>query len=198
MGDHDRGAVPHRLGEPRPDQRLGRRVDRGRGVVEDQDPRIDHECPGDREPLALAAGERDPALADHRVVAVGELLDEVMRLRCARGGLDELLRHVGHAEGDVVADARREEERILRDDADLAAQRAPSHVAHVDAVDQHASLPRVVEARHERREGRLAGTGSADQRDRAAGLDLEVDLGQHGSTGVVAETDPFEHDPPRA
>ena len=142
VGDHDRRAVAHRGGEAGADQRLRRRVDGGGGVVEDQDPRVDHERPRDREPLALAAGERDPALADHRVVAVGKLLDERVRLRRARRRLDELLVDVGHAERDVVAHARREEERILGDDADLAAERAPRHVAHVDAVDEHAPLAR--------------------------------------------------------
>ena len=101
---------------------------------------------------------------------------------------------VGHAEGDVVAHARREEERILGDDADLAAERAPRHVAHVDAVDQHASLAGVVEPRHERGERRLARAGGADQGDGAAGLDLEVDPRQHRPRRVVAEADPREHD----
>ena len=41
-----------------------------RRVVEDQHARIDDQRARDREPLALAARERDPALADHRVVAV--------------------------------------------------------------------------------------------------------------------------------
>ena len=53
--------------------RLGRRVHRGGRVVEDQDARVHDQRPRDGEPLALAARERDPALADDRVVAVGEL-----------------------------------------------------------------------------------------------------------------------------
>ena len=140
MRDHDRRPAAHRLRQAGADQRLGGGVDGGGRVVEDQDPRVDHERAGDREPLALAARERDPALADHRVVAVRQLLDERVRLGGAGGRLDELLRHVGHAEGDVVADARREEERVLRDDADFAPQRTPRHVPHVDAVDEDAAL----------------------------------------------------------
>ena len=50
-----------------------RRVDGRGGVVEDEDPRVEDERPRDRDPLALSARERDPALADHRVVAVGQL-----------------------------------------------------------------------------------------------------------------------------
>ena len=64
--------VRPRIASRRPTRilRLGRRVDRGGRVVEDQDPRVDDERARDRDPLALAARERDPALADHRVVAV--------------------------------------------------------------------------------------------------------------------------------
>ena len=53
----------------------------GRGVVEDEDARVDGERARDRDPLALAAGERDPALADDGLVPVGQPLDELVRLR---------------------------------------------------------------------------------------------------------------------
>src|SRR5581483_9792390 len=89
--DDERRPAGHRLAQARPDQRLGRGVD-GRGrVVEDQDPRVDGKRAGDREPLALAAGERDPALADDGVVALRQLLDEIVRLRRASRALDLLV-----------------------------------------------------------------------------------------------------------
>ena len=44
-------------------------VDRGGGVVEDQHAWLAHQRPGQRDALALSARERDPALADDRVVA---------------------------------------------------------------------------------------------------------------------------------
>src|SRR5207247_3624729 len=58
----------------------------------------------DRDALSLAAGERDSALPDHRVVALGEPLDELVRLRGPRGRLDLGVREVAAAERDVVAD----------------------------------------------------------------------------------------------
>ena len=123
VGDDDRRPAAHRLAQAVADLRLGRRVDRGRRVVEDQDARVDDQRAGDRDPLALAAGERDPALADHRVVAVRQRLDELVRLREPRGALDLLVGRFGPAERDVLAHGRREEERVLRDHADLAPQR---------------------------------------------------------------------------
>ena len=48
------------------------RVDRRGGVVEDQDPRVGEERPGQRDALALAARQREAPLADDGVVAVGQ------------------------------------------------------------------------------------------------------------------------------
>ena len=147
----------HRLAQADPDPRLGRRVDRRGRVVEDQDPRVDHERARDREALALAARERDPALADHRVVALRQPLDELVRLRRAAPRARPPRGQRRRAPKAMLSRTRRrEEERILRDDADLAPQRGERHVAHVDAVDRHPAARDVVEARHERRQRRLA------------------------------------------
>ena len=64
VGDDERGPPGHRLAQPRFDLRLGGRVDRGGGVVEDQDARIGEQGAGDRHPLALPAGEGEATLAD--------------------------------------------------------------------------------------------------------------------------------------
>src|SRR5262249_25510853 len=126
------------------------------------DARADGECAGDRDTLALAARERDAALADHGVVALRQALDELVRLRGPRSLLHLVLRELTATERDVVADGGAEEERILRDHADLASQRRERDVADVHAVDHDAPSEDVVEARHERRERRLAGAGVAD------------------------------------
>ena len=89
--DDDRRPPAHDLAQPGADLRLGRRVDRRGRVVEDEDSRIDEQRARDRDPLSLPARERDPALADDRVVAVRQLLDELVRLRRARGRLDGLV-----------------------------------------------------------------------------------------------------------
>ena len=90
VGD-DEGRPPgHHLAEPGLDRRLGGRVDRGGGVVEDQDPRVGEQGAGDRDALALAAGEGQAALADPGLVAVGQLADEVVGLGAARRRFDLL------------------------------------------------------------------------------------------------------------
>src|SRR5437762_1256721 len=74
------GALP---GDEAP---LGERVDGGERVVEHDDACAGDEraCEGDA--LALSAGEIDAALADERVVTVGQLVDERVDAGCrARG-----------------------------------------------------------------------------------------------------------------
>ena len=73
VGDDDRGAAAHHLGERVADLVLLGRVDRRGGVVEDQHPRVGEDRAGDGDALALAAGQREAALADLGAVAVGQL-----------------------------------------------------------------------------------------------------------------------------
>ena len=81
VGDDQRRAALHHLAQRQLDPGLGVRVDRRGGVVQDQDPRVHQQRAGDRDPLALAARERQAALADARVVAVGQVADELVSLR---------------------------------------------------------------------------------------------------------------------
>ena len=116
-------------------------VDRGRGVVEDQQPRPADQGPGQRDPLPLAAGQRRAALAERGVEPVGQRGDEAVGLGGAQRRPDLLVGDVG-AEGDVAADGVVEEERGLADDRDRAGELAAGQVAQVDAVDPDAAARR--------------------------------------------------------
>ena len=108
------------------DAALGVQVDvRGR-LVEDEDARVGGQRAGERDELALAGRQLRAALADRRVVAVLERRDELVGADGARRGADLLERRVRAAEGDVLGDRAAEQEALLRDDAELAAQRAPA------------------------------------------------------------------------
>ncbi len=77
-------------------------VECGGGFVEQDDRRVLDQRAGDRDALALAAGELDAVLADRRVVAEREAHDEVMRAGGLRGVDDLGLAGARLAEGDVV------------------------------------------------------------------------------------------------
>ena len=103
------------------DQRLALAVEARGRLVEDQDRRVGEDRARDRDALALAAGELDAALADHRVVALLELRDELVAVRDAADALDLRARRVRPREGDVLGDRAVEEEVVLQHDAEVRA-----------------------------------------------------------------------------
>ncbi len=88
VGDGDGGAAVDQVFQGRLDFALGFGVDRGGGFVEDQDARVDQQGAGDGDALAFAAGEGLAALADQRIVAVGQSQDEFVGAGGAGGGDD--------------------------------------------------------------------------------------------------------------
>ena len=78
LRDHDAGRLAcTRLVRAARSRASVRRVERRERVVEHQDLRLLDECPRDREPLSLAAGEVRAALRDRCLELSGSLLDEV-------------------------------------------------------------------------------------------------------------------------
>src|SRR5439155_26754704 len=110
------------------------------------------------------------------------------------GRLDLRLGRVGARVGDVLRDARREEQGLLQDDRELAAQVGQAQVAQVDAVELDAPGGGVVEAHEQADERRLAGAGRAGDRDVRAGRGLEGDVLQRGAPRHVGERDAAEGD----
>ena len=83
-------------------------VEVGRGLVEDDEPRIAQERPGQRNALSLTGGEWSSAVADHGLVAIRKLGDGDMRSRLTGGDSYALVVGIGLAEPDVVRDGARE------------------------------------------------------------------------------------------
>ena len=73
VGDDDAGPALEQGREGRLDDRLGARVYVARRLVQDEDARVGQHRPGEGEQLALALAQRAAALAEHRVVAVGQV-----------------------------------------------------------------------------------------------------------------------------
>src|SRR5204863_2123098 len=156
----------------------GRRIERRGRIVEDQDARVLDQRTSDRDALPLPTRQRQPALADERLVSVGQRRDEVVQSRELGRAHDVLVALIGPRVGDVVAQGGREEERVVRHQRDLPAQRLGIDLANVYAVDPHYALDRVVQPRDQRRQRRLAGPGRSDQGKRLTSGDLQVDVAQ--------------------
>ena len=116
LGDDDDRRVL-RLGTQRRAQpRVGAGVERREAVVEQVHARPLDERPGDRQPLALAAGDVGAALVDGRVETARHGGDEVARL----GDLERVpelgVGRVRPAEAQVVGDRAAEQVGLLRDE----------------------------------------------------------------------------------
>ncbi len=148
--------------------------------------------PGQGDALALAARECEPALADHGVVAVGELLDEAVGVGERRGPPHLRVGGVGASEGDVVADRGGEEEALLEHDADGAAHRVDLERTDVVAVEAHGAAVDVVEAGEQQGERRLARARAADDGDALTGGDAERHVVEHRPALAVGEGHPVD------
>ena len=95
VGEDERGAPAHQPVQRVLDRGLALRVHRGERFVQDQDGRVAEQRAGDRDALALAAREPHPALAHHRLVALGQGHDGVVHVGVARGRLELGLARVG-------------------------------------------------------------------------------------------------------
>ena len=152
-------------------------VERRRGLVEDEDPRVLEQDPRDRDALLLAARELVAALADHRVVALGQLDDPVVDGGGARRGLQLGVGRVRPGVAQVVADRGVEEVRLLGHEADRSRPSDASLIRRTSTPSiSTAPLSDVVQPRDQVGRGGLARPGRADERDELARLGLEVDL----------------------
>ena len=154
------------------------RVERRGGFVEQHVVRRHRQRPGDRHALLLAAGK---ALGeDLELVAetdVGELLQ---RHRLGFGAA--LAEHLARREHDVFQHGQvGEGVPLLEDDADLPPQAVEVGTAgmHVDAVDADAAALDRLQAVDAHQQGRLAGTGAADDRQHLALVHPQVDTLDH-------------------
>ena len=129
-----------------------------------------------RDALLLAARQLVAALADDRVVALGQLDDPVVDRRRAGRRLELLLGRVGRRVAEVVADRGVEQVGLLGHDPDDLAERGQGEPADVDAVDLDRARVDVVEPRDQVGRRRLARARRADERHELARLGLEVDV----------------------
>ena len=136
---------------------LGRGVQPGGRLVQNQNGRVADDRPRDGDALALTAGERHAALADHRVVAVGHLLDELVGVG-QFGGAPDL-----SARGARACRRRCSPRSVARNSSvscrtKLICSRSDFNRVPADVRPVDVDFPghRIVEARNQADDGRLA------------------------------------------
>ena len=176
MRDHDGGAAAHEVLERALHKRLRLGVKRGGRLVEHQDRGIDQDGASNGHALALATRELDAPLAHHGVEAVRQPLYELERVCLLGGTANLLLRGTGLSVGDVLANGAVEEQGLLGNVGDLAAEALLGAVAHVLPVHKHTPLLDVIQAQQQLGERGLARTGAAHQTNALTSWDVEVEV----------------------
>jgi hypothetical protein len=187
VGDDERRPPVHREPHPAPDQIFRPRVDRGRRVVEDEDARVGQYRPRDRHALPLPTRQAAAALAEHGLVSLRQLFDELVRLREPRRRFHFTAFDARPAVGDVRLDRVAEQVRLLEHERHLLADRVERRVRDIHPVDRDPPPLRVVEPRQQVDERALARPGRPDERDDGPALHLERDVLDHRPVRVVPE-----------
>eukprot|EP01139_Manchomonas_bermudensis_P019579 Amastigsp_a676973_61.p2 type:complete len:755 gc:universal Amastigsp_a676973_61:2472-208(-) len=156
------------------DQMLALRVERRGCLVEEQQPRVEHECPRNRDALPLPAAETHTALADKGVVAVRKRENGLVDVRLLGRAHNVLVAQLCVCTvGNVVADRARKQRRVLRNNADRAPQPAEVQLAHIDAVDENRARVDVVEPQNRAHDSALAAAAWAHNSNHLPGAERQ-------------------------
>src|SRR5580704_3604997 len=192
MRDDEGGAADHQIGESFLYVHFRFGIEFRSGFVEDEDRRVLQDGAGNRDALALSAAEPGAPFADHSIVTLGQVSDEIGGESGARRSLNALFRHVAQTVANVVPHGVVKEDVFLRNHCDLLTQRANRDTADVGAVDEDAARRRFVEAWDEIDERRFASTARADQSDYFAALRAQANVLQNVGRTRIGEADVVE------
>ena len=184
VGGHEDGhALVIKLVEEVHDLVAGLDVDAGGGFVEEEEPGVAYEGPGEEGALLLAAGElpdvptseMEDAESGHDFLGASDLSGGVPREeRLVHGCAHE--HDFPDGDGEVPVNSLQ-----LGDVADVGASRAEG-----DAVDEDPAGEESNCAEDDSEDGALAGAAGAEESDEVAGHDPEVHPGEDGLTVVAA------------
>ena len=137
-------------------QQLGIRIHAGRGLVQDEDARIERQRPGERQQLLLSDRERRAALRDRRVEPRGSRSMNVSACTASIAARTASSPIAALPEPDIARDRARKEMHVLQHQAEHRPQAREIHLADVDAVDRDPALLHVVEPQQQADDRRLA------------------------------------------
>ena len=140
MGDHHDGSALSPRGQILEDLHFGFRVQRGGGLIQDENRGVlDHRA-SDRQPLSLARGELAAALAKLAMVSALLLLNELVRARHLGRRLDCFIAGVRDRVADVLGDGRAKQQVLLQGYRNVAAQALDLELSQIGSADLDTSL----------------------------------------------------------
>src|SRR5216684_1088377 len=193
MRDLQGGTPPREFIQSVQQRALSQGIKVSGGFVEDEDGCVFQEGAGNRQALALAAGQLQTLLANPGFEPQGQLAHKLGELRLFHGCLDLRLAGSGPRQQQIGAQGVIENIGILGDDADQVAQVAQAVAADVLPVQANDATWWVPEAQREANQCAFAPATGADNRHAAAGAQVEADIAEHLTlTKVVSKMDMFE------
>ena len=196
LGDDDLRGVGNLMMECGTNQLIGFGVDRGCGIVEDQDFRLFQQRTRNAQTLALAAGNVGTALFDVRIVLIGEFLNEAVSLRKLARVANLFISGVWIAPTQIFGDGSGEEHVLLQHHGNLITQYFQIVITHIHAADLQRTFGHVIQTWHKLHQTGLCGTGAADDADGHAGMNLQINIVKHRlfGSGGITEGDMVEID----
>ena len=193
VSDDEDGASFHERIHAALDEGFGARID-GRGCfVEDHHRRIADGGAGDGEKLTLSLAESGAVASEDGVVTLRQHTDEAVGVGKAGGGDALFIGSLQSAVADVLHHRAGEQVRILKHNAQRAAQVVLPDLVDVDAVVADLAILNVVKSVNQVGDGRLARAGRADERDLLPRRGVELDVVEHQLVVAVAEIDVIHH-----
>src|SRR5688572_15007711 len=163
MSDEEDGCLSLELVNGAGEALGGAEVEAAGRFVKDENPRLFEHRAGDCDALLLPAREADAVLAERGVVALRQLVDDVVNLG-ELAGLGDLVEAGVWVRGEqVLVDGAREEIGFLRHDAEVLAKLVGAELAGVLAVQEDLPFHRLIEAEEELGQGALAAAGGAGE-----------------------------------
>src|SRR5208283_3972332 len=177
--NQDRRPPVHHPAQPAQNSFFGLGVHCGKGIVQNQNPRIPHNRPRNRRALFLPAGKRDAALPHHRFVLFREVLNVAVETRNLRRfpHLSEFV--FLHPERDVLSHCLAEQIRILRHVPSRPPQRLQRPFLNRPPVNQNRSRRRFPQSRNQRRQCGLPAARRPDDRQRRSRRNFQIHILQY-------------------
>ena len=144
-------------------------------LVEEENPRLSHQCPGDEDALPLSARYALAIHADGCLHAQGQLLDVLVEC-CHSGGLPGIfLRQRRIVEDNVIEDGALDESAILQTDTDAETTEAGQvDLTEVILVIEDRPSLRMLQAKHQSHKRTLAAARGTDECHIVATVDMQV------------------------
>lgn len=194
VSDHQGGAAFGQTAESVHHIHLIFSVQRAGRFIQDEDGSVFQQGARQTEPLHLADAEPRAAVADRCVVPLGQLLDEFRGMDLLRDLLHFRLGSAFASKEDIIPQSARQDQRLLVDDRDMAAQGIQIVPAQIDSVDLHGALFRIEKAGNQFGQSRFAGTAGTDDRHELARFHTESGVLDNGTVDLIAESDVFKLD----